>query len=84
MQPAVGSDGIAHHGRDSYRIRTDLGVLRWTAIAMLLRRPVAVHRSTGRISVEAGLLPAGLRSGREVRWGMTSVDREDRRNPRTN
>ena len=36
---------------DSYRIRTDLAVLRWTVIAMLLRRPVAVHRSTGRMNV---------------------------------
>ncbi len=35
----------------SCRLRTDLAVLGWTMIAVLLRRPVAVHRSTGRMNV---------------------------------
>jgi lipopolysaccharide/colanic/teichoic acid biosynthesis glycosyltransferase len=45
---------------DSYRIRTDLAVLRWTAIAMILRRPVAVHRSTGRMNVRKRPRPAAV------------------------
>ena len=36
---------------DSYRIRMDLAVFGWTVIAMLLRKPVAVHRATGRMGV---------------------------------
>lgn len=35
----------------SYRLRTDLAVLGWTMVAVLLRRSVAVHRSTGRMNV---------------------------------
>ena len=35
---------------NSHRVRTDLVVLRWTLIAVLLRRPVAVHRSTGQLT----------------------------------
>jgi lipopolysaccharide/colanic/teichoic acid biosynthesis glycosyltransferase len=45
---------------DSYSIRTDLGILCWTAIALLLRRPVAVHRSTGRMNVRKRPRPASV------------------------
>jgi lipopolysaccharide/colanic/teichoic acid biosynthesis glycosyltransferase len=33
------------------RLRLDLSVLVWTVAAMLMHRPVAVHRSTGRMNV---------------------------------
>ncbi len=35
----------------SCAVRRDLGVLVWTAKAMVLRRPVAVHRGTGALSM---------------------------------
>jgi lipopolysaccharide/colanic/teichoic acid biosynthesis glycosyltransferase len=36
---------------DSYRVRMDLAVLGWTVAATVLRRPVAVHRTTGKMNV---------------------------------
>jgi lipopolysaccharide/colanic/teichoic acid biosynthesis glycosyltransferase len=36
---------------DCHRLGMDLAVLRWTFVAVLLRRPVAVHRETGRMNV---------------------------------
>lgn len=36
---------------ESYRLRMDLSVLWWTVAALLLRRSVAVHRGSGRMSV---------------------------------
>lgn len=36
---------------ESYRLRMDLAVIWWTVVALLLRRPVAVHRSTGRMTI---------------------------------
>jgi lipopolysaccharide/colanic/teichoic acid biosynthesis glycosyltransferase len=42
----------------SYRIRMDLAVFGWTVIAMLLRKPVAVHRATGRMGVRKRPCPA--------------------------
>lgn len=35
----------------SYRIRMDLAVLCWTVATVMLRRPVAVHRSSGRMNL---------------------------------
>jgi lipopolysaccharide/colanic/teichoic acid biosynthesis glycosyltransferase len=35
----------------AHRLTMDLGVLTWTVAAMVLHRPVAVHRSTGELSV---------------------------------
>lgn len=34
-----------------YSLRRDLAVLRWTLIALLLQKQVAVHRSTGRLTL---------------------------------
>jgi lipopolysaccharide/colanic/teichoic acid biosynthesis glycosyltransferase len=36
---------------DSYRIRMDLAVLSWTVVTVMLRRPVAVHRSNGHMNL---------------------------------
>jgi lipopolysaccharide/colanic/teichoic acid biosynthesis glycosyltransferase len=36
---------------DTYRVRMDLAVLGWTVAATVLRRPVAVHRTTGKMNV---------------------------------
>lgn len=36
---------------DSYRFRSDCRVIAWTVIAMLLHKPVAVHRVTGRLGI---------------------------------
>ena len=35
----------------SYRIRMDVAVIWWTLVTVMLRRPVAVHRSTGRMNL---------------------------------
>jgi lipopolysaccharide/colanic/teichoic acid biosynthesis glycosyltransferase len=35
----------------SHRLITDLSVLWWTVVATVLRRPVAVHRGSGRMNV---------------------------------
>jgi lipopolysaccharide/colanic/teichoic acid biosynthesis glycosyltransferase len=35
----------------SYSFRADCAVIAWTVVAMLLRKPLAVHRATGRINV---------------------------------
>ncbi len=35
----------------SYSFRADCAVIGWTVVAMLLRKPLAVHRTTGRINV---------------------------------
>jgi lipopolysaccharide/colanic/teichoic acid biosynthesis glycosyltransferase len=44
---------------DSYRIRMDLAVIWWTVVTVMLRRPVAVHRSSGRMNLrKRGALPA--------------------------
>jgi lipopolysaccharide/colanic/teichoic acid biosynthesis glycosyltransferase len=40
-------------------VLTDLRILAWTAVAVLLRREVAVHRGTGRLGLRA---PRGARS----------------------
>ena len=45
---------------DSYRVRTDLQVVAWTVIAVLLRRPVAVHRGTGRMNVRRRPRPVSI------------------------
>lgn len=45
---------------NSYRVRTDVSVLVWTIIAMVLRRPVAVHRSTGRMNVRRRPAPVAV------------------------
>jgi lipopolysaccharide/colanic/teichoic acid biosynthesis glycosyltransferase len=42
----------------SYRIQTDIAVVCWTLIAMLLRKPVAVHRNTGRMNIRRRPKPA--------------------------
>ena len=44
----------------SYRIRMDLAVLFWTVVAVMLRRPVAVHRSTGRMNLRKRPRPVAL------------------------
>lgn len=36
---------------DAYRLRLDFAVLRWTLFVMLARKPVAVHRFTGKMNV---------------------------------
>ncbi len=36
---------------ETYGVRRDLAILRWTVVAMLLRRPVAVHRVTGAMNI---------------------------------
>ena len=45
---------------NTYRLGVDLAVLRWTINAVLLRRPVAVNRSTGRMSARRRSNPATL------------------------
>lgn len=45
---------------EGQRMRLDLAVLGWTAVAMLLRRPVAVHRSTLRMSVRKRPRPSRI------------------------
>jgi lipopolysaccharide/colanic/teichoic acid biosynthesis glycosyltransferase len=45
----------------TYGFRADCSVIAWTMVAMLLRKPVAVHRATGRINIRrrpAQVLPA--------------------------
>jgi lipopolysaccharide/colanic/teichoic acid biosynthesis glycosyltransferase len=44
----------------SYRLRTDVAVLCWTVIALLLRRPIAVNRSSGRMNVRKRPGEAGV------------------------
>jgi len=44
----------------SYRIRMDLAVLFWTVVAVMLRRPVAVHRSTGRMNLRKRPRPVAV------------------------
>jgi lipopolysaccharide/colanic/teichoic acid biosynthesis glycosyltransferase len=44
----------------SYGLGMDLAVLRWTVVAVLLRRPVAVNRSNGRMTVRRRPRPAPL------------------------
>jgi lipopolysaccharide/colanic/teichoic acid biosynthesis glycosyltransferase len=34
-----------------YRLRTDLSILTWTLVAVLMRRQVAVHRGTGKMNL---------------------------------
>lgn len=50
---------------DVYRLKMDLGVLAWTVAAMILRRPVAVHRTTGRLTVRRR--PRAPREAHEIR-----------------
>jgi lipopolysaccharide/colanic/teichoic acid biosynthesis glycosyltransferase len=45
---------------DSYRIRMDLAVLFWTVVAVMLRRPVAVHRASGRMNLRKRPRPAAV------------------------
>jgi lipopolysaccharide/colanic/teichoic acid biosynthesis glycosyltransferase len=45
---------------DSYGLGMDLAVLRWTVVAVVLRRPIAVNRSTGRLNVRKRPRPAAL------------------------
>jgi lipopolysaccharide/colanic/teichoic acid biosynthesis glycosyltransferase len=45
---------------DAYRVRMDLAVLGWTVAATVLRRPVAVHRTTGKLNVRRRAQPADL------------------------
>jgi lipopolysaccharide/colanic/teichoic acid biosynthesis glycosyltransferase len=42
----------------SYRIRMDLEVIWWTVVTLMLRRPVAVHRSDGRMNLRRRKRPA--------------------------
>jgi lipopolysaccharide/colanic/teichoic acid biosynthesis glycosyltransferase len=35
----------------TYSFRADCGVIAWTVVAMLLRKPLAVHRTTGAINI---------------------------------
>jgi lipopolysaccharide/colanic/teichoic acid biosynthesis glycosyltransferase len=44
----------------SYRIRMDLAVLCWTLVAVMLRRPVAVHRSSGRMNLRKRRRPVAV------------------------
>jgi len=46
---------------ESYGLRRDLAVIGWTVVAVLLRKPVAVHRGTGRLSVRRRPAPAARR-----------------------
>jgi lipopolysaccharide/colanic/teichoic acid biosynthesis glycosyltransferase len=39
----------------TYSFRADCAVIAWTVVAMLLRKPLAVHRATGRINVRRRL-----------------------------
>jgi lipopolysaccharide/colanic/teichoic acid biosynthesis glycosyltransferase len=39
-------------------LRSDLEVLAWTAVAAILRQPVAVHRATGKMTLRRRELPA--------------------------
>ena len=50
----------------SYRVRTDASVIVWTVVAMLLRRPVAVHRSTGRMNVRRRATAVAVTDGGAV------------------
>lgn len=46
---------------ESYGLRRDLAVIGWTVVAVLLRKPVAVHRGTGQLSVRRRPAPAAGR-----------------------
>jgi hypothetical protein len=64
---------------DARRVGLDLAVIRWTLVAMLLGRPVAVHRSTLKMGVRrrprpsrAGGRPAVAET--PVRAGLATAD----------
>lgn len=64
---------------DARRVGLDLSVIRWTLVAMLLGRPVAVHRSTLKMGVRRRPRPARV-SGKpsvaeaRVRTGRAAAD----------
>jgi lipopolysaccharide/colanic/teichoic acid biosynthesis glycosyltransferase len=51
----------------------DLAILFWTVVTVLLRRPVAVHRDTGRMNVRRRMTPAPTVDNRPLESALESV-----------